>query len=26
LMNGYPDLLYLRKRKEDTNPILKDKR
>jgi len=26
LMNGYPDLLYLRKRKNDTNPILKDKR
>lgn len=26
LLNGYPDLLYLRKRKEDTNPILKDKR
>ena len=26
LLNGYPDLLYLRKRKDDTNPILKDKR
>jgi len=25
-MNTYPDLLYLRKRKTDTNPILKDKR
>jgi len=26
LMTTYPDLLYLRKRKDDTNPILKDKR
>tara|TARA_R110000796_G_scaffold210822_1_gene327021 strand:+ start:232 stop:1020 length:789 start_codon:yes stop_codon:yes gene_type:complete len=26
LLETYPNLLYLRKRKEDTNPILKDKR